>query len=271
MRTLLASVAVVIGASSCAHRALSGAELDRVTRPAFVARIEEGAGPKSMVFRDDGAYGPKLKRLDPKEADRRLQVKLARGMSRFEVSEGLRAKTLSLLPQELPWSNVVDQARVAFALQSYLVEEVPANPPDYDLLLPLGADAVVELVIEDYGMRSEDGRAGTYVQGYGRMFRLDGRAEIWRRAFRADQVESGSPHVDPFRVAKEPQRFRAELTTLLDAVAMQFAKDLNPPGRHGSAVPPPRGEQPPPEGERAPVKTQPKPEEEGELPDPDPI
>jgi hypothetical protein len=165
---------------------------------------------------------------------------------------------------------------VASALESFLVEEVPANAPDYDLLVPLGADAVVEFVIEEYGMRSENGHAGAYVKGYGRMFRLEGRQELWRRPFEADQIAAGDPHLDPFWVGKEPERFRAALTSLLDGVAAQFAEDLSPKDR---------GSEPPPEASElsAPDSTNrtgnenasppPKAEPElpaGELPDPDP-
>src|SRR5262249_17225812 len=92
----------------CAHLALSGADLDRVNRPAFIGRIEEEGGPKSLVFRQDRTYASKLNRLEPKEADRRLQVKLSQAVSRFEVADRLRAVALSRLPKKPPWSNVVD-------------------------------------------------------------------------------------------------------------------------------------------------------------------
>jgi hypothetical protein len=239
---LLVATALPLLIFGCAHKSLSGSDLDRVTRPAFVSRIEEGAGPKALVFRYDGTYGAKLKKLDPKEADRRLAARMERGnekeklpgVSRFEVSEGLRSKVLALLPREAPWSNAVDPISVATALESFLVEEVPANAPDYELLRPYGADAVVEFVIEDYGMRSSNGHAGTYVVGYGRMFMLDG-GTLWRRSFTADQIDAKMAHVDPFRVGKDPNVYRLELMTLLDGVAQQFAKDLNPP----RAGPPP--------------------------------
>ena len=273
-RRLVLPLALLALASGCAHKPLSGATLDRVVHPAFISRIVEGAGPKSWVFRDDDSYRAKLKKLEPKEADRRLAVKLGKGMTRFEVSEGLRTKTLALVPQERPWTQCVDPASVATALESFLVEEVPANAPDYDLLKPLGADVVVEFVVEDYGMRSRNGRAGTYIEGYGRMFFLDGGPDVWRRSFRADQVENQAPHVDPFRVAKEPTMFRTELATLLDAVATQFAKDLNPPDRRGGpALPGADGELPGSDdthtaGQEGATK---KPPPESELPAPDPL
>lgn len=234
-------VALALGLLGCAHQPLAGSDLDRAQRPAFISRIEEKAGPRSLVFQGDSSYGGKLKKLEPKEADRRLQVKLEKGIpekglgtiTRFEVADQLRSTTLAQLPRERPWLNVVNPAQVAAALESFLVEEVPANAPDYELLRPLGVDAVIEFVVEDYGMRSEDGRAGTYVIGYGRMFFLDGGGNVWFRSFRADEVESGQPHVDPFKVAKDPGLFRDHLTTLLKAVAEQFAKDLKPEGRKG--------------------------------------
>ncbi len=258
-------VALVLAFTGCVRRTVSGRDLDRTARPAFISRIEEKAGPRSTVFQDDSSYGAKLKRLDRKEADRRLQVKLVKGITRFEVSEGLRARTLAILPREAPWTNTVDPAQVASALESFLVEEVPANPPDYELLRPLGADAIVEFVVEDYGMRSDDGRAGAYIEGYGRMFFLDG-GEVWRRPFRADQVESNSPHLDPFRVAKDPNLFRQAMYSLLDGVAQQFAADLTPPDRRAPATPPDGEEEAPPIQRERPAREQPP---EGELPDPD--
>ncbi|MBI3183179.1 MAG: hypothetical protein HYZ28_13665 [Myxococcales bacterium] len=263
---------MLLAAAACAHRPLAASDLDRVRRPAFISRIDEGAGPKARVFREDGSYSGKLKRLEPKEADRRLQVKLSKGMTRFEVSETLRATVFAGLPQEHPWNNVVEAAEVARELQSFLVEEVPANPPDYELLRPLGADAVVEFVIEDYGMRSTGGRAGTFIEGYGRMFTLAGRGELWRRSFRADQIDSGSPHVDPFRVGKEPAQFRLELTSLIDGVAAQFSKDLNPPGRSPRLAPEGAERAGPDDSNRTGKETPVKPPaKDDELPDPDPI
>ena len=260
--------------AGCASQRLAGADLDRVARPAFISRIELEAGPRSLVFQKDGAYKDKLKKLEPKEADRRLQAKLTAAVTRFEVSERLRVNTFRQLPPERPWVNTLDPARVATMLESFLVEEVPANAPDYDLLAPLGADTVVEFVIQDYGMRSEKERAGPYIQGYARMFKINGRAELWRQPFQMDRVTEGSEHLDPFKVGKEPTLFRQQITEMLDVLAGQFAQELSPKDRKGGAPlvegdgpdsvhttgrePPPPTK--PPEPELAP----------GELPDPDP-
>jgi len=231
-------VIVALLAAGCASQRLAGADLDRVARPAFISRIELEAGPRSLVFQEDGAYKDKLKKLEPKEADRRLQAKLTAAVTRFEVSERLRVNTFRQLPPERPWVNTLDPARVATMLESFLVEEVPANAPDYDLLSRLGADTVVEFVIQDYGMRSDDGRAGAYIRGYARMFKINGRAEIWRQPFQLDRVTEGSEHLDPFKVGKEPTLFRQQLTEMLDVLAEQFAQNLTPKDRKpGGALP----------------------------------
>jgi hypothetical protein len=264
-------------AAGCASRRLAGADLDQVARPAFISRIEERAGPRSLVFQEDDAYKDKLKKLEPKEADRRLQAKLTAAVTRFEVSERLRVNTFRQLPQERPWVDALEPARVASVLESFLVEEVPANAPDYDLLTPLGADSVVEFVIQDYGMRSKAGRAGAYMRGYARMFRLKGRAELWRQPFDLDGVAEGTEHLDPFKVGKEPALFRQRITDMLDVLAQRFSQELSPPDRKGSAPLPAGVEQAAPDsvngtGRPRPAPTKPPAPElpPGELPDPDP-
>jgi len=260
--------------SACASQRLAGSDLDRVRRPAFISRIEDGAGPKSLVFREDSAYRNKLKKLEPVEADRRLTVKLLQAVTRFEISERLRVTTLSQLPREYPWTHVVDPARVATVLESFLVEEVPANAPDYDLVASLGADTIVEFVIQEYGMRSDDGHAGAYLRGYGRMFTLDGRNEIWRRPFAMDQISQGHPHLDPFKVGKNPALFREAMTAMVDDVARIFVQDLTPQDR-GGAPPAARAATDVVPGKAgAPALEATRPPEDGlapgELPDPDP-
>ena len=267
----LCYLAAALAALGCAHR-LSGADLDRVARPAFLARIDDEAGPRSRVFRDDGAYRPKLKKLDVKEADRLLKLKLVKGASRFEVSERLRAATLAGLSGE-PWKDTVDPAAVASALQSFLVEEVPANAPDYERLRQLGADAVVELVVEDYGMRSAGGKAGVYVRGHARMFLLPSGDEIWSRSFEADDLQQGRPHLDPFAVGKDPSLYKERMAALLDGIAQGCSKDLSPQDRRAKAPRPTADEAfaPADDVNRA-GKELPPPEDElppGELPEPD--
>jgi len=238
-------VAAALLFASCAHQKLAGADLDQVQRPAFVSWIQNGAGPKSEVFRGDQAYQARLKKLDAQEADRRLAVKLKRGVTRFEVSDRLRAGTLLRLPKEPPWNNTIDASRVASLLGVLLVEEEPAPAPDIEELKTLGADAVVEFVISSFGMRSAKGKAGAFVEGEARMYFLKG-GEIWRMPFKVDQVAQKTAALDPFEVAKDPNRvlFRDQLSAVLDQVSEAAAKELQPLRRRAAAAPPPAGEAP---------------------------
>lgn len=221
---------------SCAHRPLSASALREVHRVAFLSRIEDGAGPQSQVFRSDGSYGERLKRLDPKEGDRRLALALAQGtteknevtrrsISRFEIADSLRSQTLALLPKAAPWDDVVHPAEVARALESFLVQEVPANAPDYGRLAVLGADSIVEIVVEEYGMRSQGGRAGIFLRGWARMFRFSG-GELYHRRFEYDDVSLGMPHLDPFSVRRNTELFAERMRQAMAATATQLAADL---------------------------------------------
>lgn len=262
--------------AGCGHVPLSGSDLDQVNRPAFLSRIEEGAGPESRVFRDDGSYAAKLKSLSADEADRRLRLKLVKAITRFELGDRLRADTLAFLPRERPWTHAVNPAEVASALSSFLVEEIPVHEPDYALLKPLGADAVVEFVVEHYGMRSEGGKAGAYVKGYAHMFRIDSGQEIWRQSFDRDAVEEGLKDLDPFWVGKDPRLFRVQIDELLDEAARGFAAELSPKDRRGGASLPTGSEElkaPPDDASKAgaqkPAPRPPPPPPDDELPPPD--
>lgn len=241
--------AVLALASGCAYRPLSSSALEATRTVAFIARIEDGAGPRSTVFRDDNAYRERLKRLDEKEADRRLGNALTVGsynkknelevptITRFELADSLRSNTLADLPRREPWSDVVHPVQVARVLESFLVQEVPANAPDYERLSALGADTVVEIVVEDYGMRSEKGVAGVFMVGFARMFRIGG-AELYRRNFFSDDIRAGASHLDPFEVRKNAQLFAERIKQMVLAIASQVAKDLSP---EVSGAPAPKG------------------------------
>ena len=230
----------LLGLTACAHSPLSASDLRHVEKPAFIARIEEAAGPHSTVFREDSSYDAKLKKLDRKEADRRLSDKLTNGVrdpksgqriinpiTRFEIADSLRAETFARLGRTAPWLQVVSPADVATVLESFLVDEVPANAPDYDRLKPLGADSIIELVIEEFGMRSEEGRAGIVLTGYARFFMTDGR-ELYHRRFISDEVKAGLEPLDPFMVAKNPTLFRNRLRAMIAVIGKQLADDLTP-------------------------------------------
>jgi hypothetical protein len=273
----LMALAVVAWSFGCAHKPVSASDLAATGRIAFVGRIHDEAGPVSTVFRDDSSYRDKLapRRIDDKEADRRLAVVLrggskedrkrgsimAHSVSRFEMADSIRANTLAKLPKTHPWDAVVDPASVARALESFLVQEVPANDPDYERIRPLGADTVLELIIDEYGMRSRSGRAGVYISGVAKMFRIGGGL-LYVRRFHSDDVDSGEPHLDPFLVSKDAGLFASRIRQSIVAIADQIAKDLTPPepirtstvGRGDSATP---DAQPPTSTEQLPAADDP--------------
>jgi hypothetical protein len=232
MRSTLGLVAVLV--VGCAHSPLAPSALESIERPAFIARIEEGAGPKSVVFRDDFAsYAQRLKKLDAKEADRRLTLKLEKGtdsersISRYQVADTIRAQVESELPKSAPWNRFASPTQVATLLESFLVEEVPANAPDISRLAPLGVDSIVEVVVEDYGLRSQGGKAGIYLYGVAQMYRVSGGV-LYRRTFFSDELRAGLEGLDPFEVAKHPALFANRLKTMLTMIAHQIALDLSP-------------------------------------------
>ncbi len=237
MRASLFVLAILWLFSGCGAHLPSATALRDSRQVAFITRIQDGAGPNSTVFRDDDSYKEKLKRLPPDEADRRLGNALAVGsynkkneldahtITRFEFADSLRTRILALLPDVHPWTRVIHPVEVARVLETFLVQEVPANAPDYERLSALGADTVLEVVIEHYGMRSEKGQAGVFVLGFARMFRIKG-GEIYRRDFFSDDLKAGLPHLDPFEVRRDAQKFARRIRQVVSGVAAQVAKDL---------------------------------------------
>lgn len=244
MRSTLGLAALLV--VGCAHTPLSPAALETLERPAFIARIEQGAGPRSVVFRDDAAsYQARLKKLDAKEADRRLALKLEKGtdterpINRYQVADTLRAHVLAQLPRAEPWTRMASPTQVASLLESFLVDEVPANAPDVTRLAPLGVDSIIEIVVEDYGLRSQGGKAGIYLYGYAQLYRVGSGAVLYRRAFFSDELRAGMEALDPFEVAKHPSVFSNRLRTMLHAIAHQIALDLSPSVRAAKKDAPP--------------------------------
>lgn len=240
---------LLLALAGCAHSPLSARALEETKIVAFVARIADDAGPRSNVFRDDPAYRDRLKRLDEKEGDRRLSNALAVGsfnrrknkdgkeygepellvhtISRFELADSLRSTVLSQLDETHPWDAMVHPVDVARVLESFLVQEVPANAPDYERLASLGADTVVEIVVEEYGLRSTGGRAGAYLIGHARLFRIHG-GELYRRNFYSDDLSAGLEPLDPFEVRRNVQLFVDRMRQIVAGVSVQIAKDLTP-------------------------------------------
>ena len=177
LRLAVASV-LTLGLAGCAHANLEGSDLDKVQHPAFVSRVADEAGPRVDVYRSDSTQASKLGATSPADADRKLEESLKPALSRFEAAERLRSHVHAAIQTERPWSQAIPPSQVASALETFLVQEVPGGSPDYGRLKPLGADAVVEFVIEEYGMRTEKGVPETWVKGTGRMFRLGDGGEM---------------------------------------------------------------------------------------------
>lgn len=215
----------------CAPRVLSASALNSVSRPAFVSWTRVEAGPYAEVFRDTRAWGDTTGGLSPAEADAKLSKKLFEGMSRFEAAETLRGKVYATLPRQEPWMSAVPPVEVSRALQSLLVTDRDNPQPDYRALGRIGADVVVEFVVERFGLKSRDGRVSSYLEGYGRMFRIDGERELWRRSYVVENTSGDDAPLAPAQLLKEPHLFRLEMNRLLDAVVDQFATDLNPSAR----------------------------------------
>lgn len=211
----------VLCALGCSHAQLSGADLDRVQRPAYVGRVAEGAGPKAQ-----GAGG-----ADASNAA--LSTAMNAAIGKFEVSERLRSQVAVALKAEKPWSNAVPASQVASVLETFLVERVPAVPPDYNRLKPTGADAVVELVVEEYGVRPQGAQSQTFVRGYGRMFLLADGSELWRGEFQRSGESQGLPPLDASSLQSSATAYGDQMRTLLDASAAALAQELTPPGRRG--------------------------------------
>jgi len=235
-RFCLVSAVALLG-MGCAHKSLNVAALDTVQKPAFVGHILKNAGPKVTVFTDDPSFREGLKRLEPAEGNRRLANWLLKGLPQQELSDGLRSRTLLRLEHEAPFRNAADPSKVARALGIFLTQEDADMKPNYQALAELNVDSVVEVVIEEYGVRSAQGKIRFWMKGYGRMFRLQGGSVLWKRSFHAEEEESSLPVTDPFVMAKDPSLFRNRTHWILDTVAQRFAEDLSRGKRPAVAAP----------------------------------
>jgi hypothetical protein len=219
LRTLNLGVLLALG---CSHAQLTGADLDRVQRPAYVGRVAEGAGPKAQ-----GLQGV----TDASQVQ--LGTSMNTSIGKFEVSERLRSQVAVALKSEKPWSNAVPASQVASVLETFLVERVPAVPPDYNQLKPTGADAVVELVVEEYGLRPQGTQSQSYLRGTARMFLLADNSELWRTEFQRSGETQGLPPLDAAALVSNAGPYGDQLRTLLDATAAALAQELSPGGRLG--------------------------------------
>ncbi len=209
----------MLATCACTHPQLTGAELDHVQRPAFVGRLADGAGPKAQGLPASG----------PSEAQ--LLAAMNAAIGKFEVSERLRSQLAVALRGQAPWSNAVPASQVASALETFLVERVPPVPPDYNRLKPTGADSVLELVVEDYGLKAQGTTAQSYLRGYARLFLLADGTELWRVGFERAGTSEGLHALDIAGLSSDAAPYGSQLRTLLDATALELGRQLSPTGR----------------------------------------
>ncbi|MCL2179030.1 MAG: hypothetical protein FWC28_02950 [Proteobacteria bacterium] len=230
-------VAVALLGMGCAHKSLDVATLSTIQKPAFVGRILKDAGPKATVFTDDNSFREGLKKLEPAEGNRRMAARMLKGLPHYELSDGLRARTMLRLGTTTPFQNAADPSQVARTLGIFLTQDEADSEPNYQALSQLNVDSIIEFVIEEYGIRSAQGKLRFWVSGHGRMFRLQGGGTLWKRSFYAEEEASTLPTIDPFVMAKDSSLYRNRIHWVLDTVAQKFAEDLSPGKRMVVAAP----------------------------------
>lgn len=229
-------VAALVVAASCAHMPVDKGGLDALKRPAIVARLVDPV-PKADVFQKDGSLFAKVGGKSPKAADDELARVLLKGdprngltINRYEIVDAVASKTRHYLHKQHPWSQALTAVEVARVLETFLVEDRAQGKPNYQRLRDAGADSVLEILLEEYGMRAANGRVGVYVLGTAKLMTLDG-AVLYARSFVSD--ETGTTAVegtDPADVLARPPLFREHLQVVLTAISETVADDLTPGG-----------------------------------------
>src|SRR6266852_1916541 len=103
----LQRLAVAVAVASCARQVpLSAGRLAEVKRLAIVARVERG--PSAAVARSEpGGLALFPNETDASKVAQRIATALSKKISRFQISERVRADLLRLLPPGPPWSRQV--------------------------------------------------------------------------------------------------------------------------------------------------------------------
>lgn len=221
---LLAAAAVAAG--GCAHKQLDVDSLDEVERLAIVARVV--ADPKVEAARIDPREGRAYPTATPQEADDALAADLKKQVSAFEVEERLRTAVIGRLPAVPPWSNAMPGVEVATALDAFLVDD-RSGPPDYEVLQGRGSNTVLEIVIERYGLHRVGMKTGLYLEGYGRMFLIDG-STLWKSPLKIDDalaMEGESLDVVTLRKGG----YRDALIDIVGRLGEKVARDLAGEGK----------------------------------------
>lgn len=208
--------------TGCAHAQLSEGSLRDVQRLAVVVRAVPG--PEVAVATRNPADNKAYPTLAPKESDERLKETLTKQVTVFEVEERLRATVMARVPEGPPWSTAMPAAQVATVLQSLLVVD-RTQPIDYDALNGAGADAALELKVNEWGVHTENGKTGLYIKGDGRLFKLPGKSGIWANTLDIDLAKD--PEVEGVDViALRNGGFREALIALIEKLSTRVAGQL---------------------------------------------
>ena len=212
---------VAVAAGGCAHKQLDTGSLDEVERLAIVARVT--ADPQVEAARVDPREGRAYPTATPEEADQALAAELKKQVSSFELEERLRSAIVGRLPATPPWSNAMPSVEVATALDALLVED-RSGPPDYEALLAHGSNAVLEIEIERFGLHRVGTKTGLYLEGRGRLFKIEG-GTLWKAPIKFDDaraLEGESLDV----VALRKGGYRDALIDLIGRVGETVAQEL---------------------------------------------
>ncbi len=204
---LTAALIIVLGTIGCAPHRLDPGSARDIRRLAVVSRV---------------AKGPVVTGLRGDEVDRAFAKSLAAQVRPFEMAERVRASLLARMPPGQPWSQAMPAIEVATALESLLVED-RATPTDLRVLRDRGADAVLLLEVQEYGVHERNGAAGLFVRGQGRLFLFDG-GTLWSGALDCDQLDPGGETVD--LEAMRDGGFRDAVIALVDRMSTRVAPSL---------------------------------------------
>jgi hypothetical protein len=225
--------------AGCARQVPIHAErVAELRRPAIVSRVEKG--PTAFIARSDpGGLALFPGETDAKAVDQRIATNLGKKVSRFQVAERLRSELVRGLPTQSPWTRMVPAVDVASALETLLVESRD-EPPDFNALRSLGADAVLDIAINDFGVARHENKVGLYATITAHLFTFDGNDTLYRRTFDVDDARDGRGELAPAALLRGAEDYRDALEDLLQRVGQAISDDLG--GRRPATSPTPAGD-----------------------------
>lgn len=174
------------------HIEASAGDLRKIRTIAILART---ADPESNLAAVDPAGAAGFVRgAEGRAADKEIQGKLQRSMTRFVVARRFEGGVTQGLPKGL--FQLASPTRVGEALELLLVDQKDSDP-DYEKLRPLKVDAVLEVRVKELGLAkvSAQNPPGGYARGVARLVTLDG-STVWQLPFDVDESRDRGGDVD---------------------------------------------------------------------------